>query len=896
MLGASAAALGLVLQQGAQAQSTGTQALESVETINVSANSGVGGGVMKPIEVPKERATISQEFINTQTAGQTVFESLNVVPGFNFTNNDAYGNSGGDVRLHGFDGNRISFTWDGMPLNDTGNYAIYTNQVADAEILGLASVNQGSTDADSPTAAATGGVIALQTSRPLDTFGILTDGSVGSFNRVRLFGRIDTGAFGPWGTTAFVSGSYTDYEKWKGPGKLHKLQFNGEAYQDLGAVGWVMLAVHWNSNRNNFYNTVSFLPVNASNFTATGGIAAPCTSSTPGCVAFTAPNVALDSNGDYVGVGSPNPTVFAQAGQGYGLKFDYFASCTPTAGVTGTAQGVASCGSNFYKVRINPSDTGNVRIASLINLSDSLKLTFDPSLQYVLANGGGTTTLYEGENRIRGNTTASQSLNGDGDTLDTVLVYSPSNTNTIRYGLNTSLLWLLNDTNTFQLGYTLDYGLHRQTGQMAYLDANGAPFDVFGGYKDKTDRVLSADGTPIRSRDRRSRAILNQIAFAYDGHFLNDTITVDAAVRAPFLERDLNNLCYEMVAGSGGPGIGFPYCTSAAPVSTNAANNTVTLGGNYNSSSATLASALFVAPAKKVVKYNRVLPNLGISWKPFGPEHLIYAAFASSLSAPRTDNLYNGGNNGKCTNASGVLVPTQAGCVFSSFSTVKPETSQTLSGGYRYNADIATVSLDVYTSQFKNRIVTTFDADQGISVDRNIGNVNLTGVDLAVNLFPMDGLALYSGASYEHTKVQPSALSTIRLSATGASIALAGKELVETPNWTFNQRIQYKVYGFTFGFGYKFYGRTFATDDNSFKLPGYTLFNADIAYDLANLGWKGASIRLNGQNLFDKKYLTDRTTRTCFTYIAPTTAGCTSAPFFNVGSPRSIDATLRVAL
>ena len=83
-------------------------------------------------------------------------DSLNKVPGFNFTNNDPYGSSGGNIRLHGFDGNHISLTWDGMPLNDTGNYAIYSNQRPDTENIGTISVNQGATDVDSPTAAATG--------------------------------------------------------------------------------------------------------------------------------------------------------------------------------------------------------------------------------------------------------------------------------------------------------------------------------------------------------------------------------------------------------------------------------------------------------------------------------------------------------------------------------------------------------------------------------------------------------------------------------------------------------------------------------------------------------------------------------------------------------------------
>ena len=150
----------------AHAQSTGTQAVENIETVTVTAQFQVSG-IMKPITVPKERSTITQDFIETQPAGQSVFEMLNKVPGFNFTNNDPYGNSGGDVRIHGFDGNHISFTWDGMPLNDTGNYSIFTNQIMDSEIIATASVNQGTTDVDEvPPRRPPRGVVSIADQQP----------------------------------------------------------------------------------------------------------------------------------------------------------------------------------------------------------------------------------------------------------------------------------------------------------------------------------------------------------------------------------------------------------------------------------------------------------------------------------------------------------------------------------------------------------------------------------------------------------------------------------------------------------------------------------------------------------------------------------------------------------
>jgi iron complex outermembrane receptor protein len=121
---------------------------------------------------------------------------------------------------------------------------------------------------------------------------------------------------------------------------------------------------------------------------------------------------------------------------------------------------------NYYNLRVNPSDTGNIRINSLWHLSENVRLAIDPSFQYVLANGGGTQTLTETpsatgngseDRRVVGVSGRSAwDLNGDGDTLDTVRFYTPNNTNTKRYGVNASLIWDLSDTQRVRLAYTLD--------------------------------------------------------------------------------------------------------------------------------------------------------------------------------------------------------------------------------------------------------------------------------------------------------------------------------------------------------------------------------------------------------------------------------------------------------
>ncbi len=878
LLGASSI-LALTMAGPAYSQSTATQAVEEIETVTVSAQLE-GGGIMKPITVPKERSTITQDFINTQPAGQSVFDALNKVPGFNFTNNDPYGNSGGNIRIHGFDGNHISFTWDGMPLNDTGNYAIFTNQVADSEIIGSATVNQGTTDVDSPTAAATGGVVSIISSRPTDEWGVLSDSSVGTNNYKRQFLRLDTGEFGPWATTAFFSGSYASYDKFKGPGYLKKQQFNAVVFQDLGDLGWIQLGMHWNSNRNNFYNNPTFYPTTSTLTNISGvlnGVTPfPLVTGGPG-----APNLAYSPGGSFTGTGPVNNVL------GFGLNWDEAPTCTRVAN-RGVADNDAQC-SSYYAVRINPSDTGNIRISSLFHINDSLSLTLDPSIQYVLANGGGYTSISEQDPRLAGSVAGivGRDLNGDGDVLDNVGVFTPNNTNTIRYGINTSLVWRINQDHTVQLAYTGDFGFHRQTAQYSFLDNGGRPADPFAGYRDVAGRVLSADGTPIRGRDRRSHAILNQVAFAYEGNFWEDMLHVSAGVRSPFMTRDLNQLCYLQATGAfagGFGGVGFPTCTSAAPTSTLAANNTITLPGS--------ATNRLVPPSQETVNFNRVLPNAGVAFSPFGPMHQFYFAYAQGLAAPRTDNLYNGGNNGKCL-VNGAVTPTAPGCVFSSFSTVNPETSTNYNLGYRYTSDMVQASVNLFNTQFKNRIVTSFDQDQGISIDRNIGSVNVAGVDGEVSVQLDPGLSVYTSAAYNHSRVSGGPPAIILVGAGGAPINLAGKSLVETPDWTVSQRYEYKIRGVTIGLGGKYTGSRFATDNNDYKVPSYFVADADIMYDLGGIGWTGSYIKLNGFNLFNQKYLGSISSKPCFIPTLPSSSSCGSLPTFVVGSPQTFQITLR---
>ena len=226
-----------VLPTAAFAQSTGTTTTEEEKEIVVTGTRAYTGvdGVVVP-DTTKAKGLITQELIGKQSPGQTILNVVNLIPSVNFTNSDPYGSSGGNIRIRGFDGNRISLTFDGVPLNDSGNYAIFSNQQLDPELVEQVNVGLGVTDVDSPTASAAGGTINYRTIIPTDDMGARLSASVGDWNYRRFFALFQTGA-ASLGTKAWFSISHAENDKFKGPGEISKWQYNGRIYQPVGSNG-----------------------------------------------------------------------------------------------------------------------------------------------------------------------------------------------------------------------------------------------------------------------------------------------------------------------------------------------------------------------------------------------------------------------------------------------------------------------------------------------------------------------------------------------------------------------------------------------------------------------------------------------------------------------------------
>ena len=870
-LASSAVALSVAsFSTAASAQSTGSVDFEEVIVVTGKRSDDVAG-VQAP-DSTKAKAVLTQEFIERQNPGQTILDTINQVPGVSFQNNDAYGSSGGTLNIRGFDSSRISLTFDGVPLNDSGNYAIFSNQQVDPELIEQVNVNLGTTDVDSPTASAVGGTVNYRTMTPTEDFGVKVSGSAGDFEFMRIFGMVNTGNITSFGTRAFFSASMArNNNPFNNYGVVDKQQYNGKIYQPIGdGNDFISIAGSYNQNRNNFFGSLP-LRVDA---------------------------------GRVVGSNAANRFPTNKNEREYLINYPCNNTVLPGPG----AQAASTCGVEFDR-RYNPSNTGNIRGASRFSFGEKLTLTIDPSYQYVKANGGGTVSAREARRDIdptggvancttvtsgagvncqagylAGSPFFGRDINGDGDILDQVSVLAPSQTQTRRFGLISSLRYDLDDRNTIRLSYTFDRARHRQTGEVGLLQANGEPSDVFA----VNDPQLAANGTVLQKRNRLSLAILNQVSAEYRGEFLDEALTVNAGVRAPFFKRDLTNNCFTSSAG------GFVECFG--DVAQNATN-------------ATLNPTQGV-PQNRVYKYNKILPNLGFLYK-FTPELSVFGSFAQGLSVPGTDNLYN--------------------AFFFPLNTLRarpaPETTDSFDLGLRYRAGNVQAQLSGFYTKFNNRSASAYDPELDQNVFRNLGDVTKYGLDGSVSFQPVPELSLYVFGSYIKSEIKDNIAIGENTNGTAIFAATAGNRESGSPKYSFGGTIRGSLGPVDIGLtGKRTGGRNiFDTGDATYtgtfvpvgavpsgvavpvsrtqifgtQAPAYWLVNLDARVNLEFLGLnKKTFFQVNVYNLFDQFYvggfgggLAQATTYNRVTGVA--TYG--GPGFVQIGAPRTVSGTVTFA-
>ncbi|MBN3216451.1 TonB-dependent receptor family protein [Pectobacterium polaris] len=226
----------------------------NVGTINVQGQP-LGAGLMVQEDSAKSRSTVTKDALDKMPAAGNAIDKLKYTAGLNVSSNDASGLSGVSYTMRGMSADQVGLSSDGIPVNDSGDYAVYPNGMGDPENLEQIFVTQGSSEMDGPHIGASGGNIGLVSHRPAKEFGGFVKQTFGSNNLSKTFARLETGKHN--GFSSWLSYSYTDSDKWRGSGysRADKVEWNGLYEHENGHSS--SLIVKYNQQDTINYSTLS---------------------------------------------------------------------------------------------------------------------------------------------------------------------------------------------------------------------------------------------------------------------------------------------------------------------------------------------------------------------------------------------------------------------------------------------------------------------------------------------------------------------------------------------------------------------------------------------------------------------------------------------------------------
>ncbi|MFN7173107.1 MAG: TonB-dependent receptor [Thermaurantiacus tibetensis] len=238
------------------------------------------------------------------------------------------------------------------------------------------------------------------------------------------------------------------------------------------------------------------------------------------------------------------------------------------------------------------------------------------------------------------------------------------------------------------------------------------------------------------------------------------------------------------------------------------------------------------------------LPQAGLLWKPAERQELFLS--------------YTENRRAFTSAATGVspFATTQAG--FDAIrNTLKPETSKTLEGGWRFGFGDVEGVMAAYLVNFRDRLlgITTGAGIVGNPVVlQNVGRVRSTGFETGAAWNPLGDLQVYGSYAFNRSTYRDDVVN-----AAGTVLAeIAGRQTVDTPKHLFRLDVAWDAPQGPFGLiGLNYTSRRFFTFTNDQSVPGRALVDASA-------GWRfgpeagaleGFEAMIAVTNLFDKDYV-----------------------------------------
>ncbi|MDC6168580.1 TonB-dependent receptor [Paucibacter sp. XJ19-41] len=443
----------------------------------------LGAGQMLNEDVAKSRSTVTKAAVEKDRATGNPYQALALLPSINSFNHDATGLFGGGLSVRGFNSDQLGFTINGVPVNDSGNFAVYPQEYVDQENVCTQGVTQGSPDAESPHAGATGGNVSITTCDPEDKRRFRFAQTLGQLDLTRTYVRFDSGRFFDNKMKVFLSYSHTQADKWKGKGKAKKDHIDAAFRYDIDQDNVILGSVVYNrAINNNIYN----------------------------------------------------PSLKELNDNGYNFDYSTTIKARP-APVNGTAQTETanSFVNTYYDMALNPFENAIISVSGSFKVAENTYLKVQPYMWFGLGNGGWSEqALRESSSLIGG----AVDINGDGDTLDTWRVARASQTRTQRPGVTAELSTTLGD-HYLKAGIWYERASHRQTQPAVQITDAGRPADIWL----KDGCIDRADGTCYQGRNADTTSTAYQAYLSDSISFMNDRGMLSLGVRTPHVTRDVTS-------------------------------------------------------------------------------------------------------------------------------------------------------------------------------------------------------------------------------------------------------------------------------------------------------------------------------------------------------------------
>ncbi|OWW18754.1 TonB-dependent receptor [Noviherbaspirillum denitrificans] len=724
--------------------------VSEVGTISIAGEGEqLGTGLIERDDTPRARSAVSRASAEKERATADPFQLIELLPGVNSSSTDATGLFENVFSSRGFLNNQMGFTIDGVPIND-GASTVFSQPFVDPDNLCQVAVTRASSEFDAPNIYAVGGTVNVATCDPLNTAGVRLSQTLGQLNLRKTFVRGDTGMLFGDQFKAYISASESHVDKWKGKGSANRDQFG------LGAE-------------------LNLSPGNRITFTGLHNL----------------------QNNDNI-----RPLTKAQFYQ-FGRYFDYTETfpghLTP---VKGTAQ--VETVSNYYGLNRNPARNWLYSFKGSFQLKPDLQLNVEPYYWYSYSTGFSQEAVVSESaflDKATRTLTGKTDLNGDGDTLDSILVARQTLNTTRRPGVTMRINWQL-DNHKITFGYWFERARLRQTNPAVPVNNDGTPVDPWF----NTGYILRPDGSPYENTSRLTITTARQPFVQDSMTFLDDRLNVAIGVRAPRYTNDFYNYASEGRAGSGA----------------------VTAG---------TANSFYDYQIQQ--QFRSVLPSAAVRYW-LTPENHVFANIAKNFKPP---------NNQTYTNSI-----TRGEVLFRAINTI-PESSINTDIGFRSHGSNGSFSAIAFRTLYRDRLAAAFDDVASATIFTNVGAVIVKGIELEAGSRPyFGGWSVYGSFAYTESEMKEN----LKTGAT-TSLPTSGKEFPNTPHGIAGIRIQYASGPFYAQLQTKYTGKFFSTLVNDESLPGYTVTNLNLGCKLPDAGMlKNQVLRLNISNLFDKIYLASR--------------------------------------